>query len=49
MGDKTKNYTNSGDKNNISFTLPGYTSLVGKGNPYSIMPPYYVLAYIMKL
>jgi microcystin-dependent protein len=49
IGNKTKNYTNNGDTNNISFTLPGYTSNVGLNKPINLMNPYYVLAYIMKL
>lgn len=46
---RTVNYTNLGSNDNIYFTLPGTTSNVGLNKPHNIMPPYYVLAYIMKL
>lgn len=35
---------------NVSGQLyPGYSSYVGNSEPHNNMPPYYVLAYIMKL
>lgn len=29
--------------------VQGFTSLIGSNQPHNIMPPYYALAYIMKL
>ena len=48
-GYRTVNYTNFGGLNNVLFSIPANTNLMGNNRQHNNMPPFYVLAYIMKI